>query len=87
MPTYEYLCLKCNKSFDVFQGIKEELLKRCPKCRGKVRRQIGSGAGIIFKGSGFYATDYKSSSPGNVSGPKAQQKKESGKDKSDKPKK
>jgi putative FmdB family regulatory protein len=60
MPTYEYKCLRCKHRFEQYQSIKDEPLKRCPKCRGKVQRQIGSGAGIIFKGSGFYATDYRS---------------------------
>jgi len=62
MPTYEYECSKCGKTFDVFQGIKEKPLSACPdkKCKGKVKRLIGKGGGIIFKGSGFYATDYRS---------------------------
>lgn len=61
MPTYEYECTKCGHSFERFQSMKDEPLKRCPKCRCKVRRLVGSGAGIIFKGSGFYQTDYRSS--------------------------
>ena len=72
MPTYEYECLKCGHRFEVFQKMTDEPKKRCPKCRGKVRRLIGGGAGMIFKGSGFYITDYRSSSY------KEQQKKESG---------
>jgi len=60
MPTYEYECIACRHKFDVFQRITEKLLKRCPKCDGKVRRLIGKGAGIIFKGSGFHQTDYRS---------------------------
>lgn len=59
MPTYEYECDKCKKNFDVFQSMKDEPLKKCPKCGGKVHRLIGTGGGIIFKGSGFYETDYK----------------------------
>ena len=64
MPTYEYECGKCKKTFDVFQSMKDEPLKTCPdkKCKGKVRRLIGTGAGLIFKGSGFYITDYRSDS-------------------------
>ena len=62
MPTYEYECTKCGERFERFQSITEEPIKRCPTCQGKVRRLIGTGAGIIFKGSGFYATDYRSSS-------------------------
>ena len=61
MPTYEYECTKCGHAFERFQSMKDEPLKRCPKCRCKVRRLLGRGAGIIFKGSGFYQTDYRSS--------------------------
>ncbi len=60
MPTYEYECTKCGHEFEKFQSMKDEPLKRCPKCRCKVRRVFGSGAGILFKGSGFYQTDYRS---------------------------
>lgn len=68
MPTYEYSCEKCKKDFEVFQSMKDDAFKTCPKeaCRmktwgkGKVKRQLGSGAGLIFKGSGFYITDYRS---------------------------
>jgi len=59
MPTYEYECTKCSQRFDAFQKMTDPLLKECPKCKGKVKRLIGSGAGMIFKGSGFFATDYK----------------------------
>ncbi len=59
MPTYEYECSKCGYTFERFQNMSDEPLKRCPKCRCKVRRLLGVGAGIIFKGSGFYETDYK----------------------------
>jgi putative FmdB family regulatory protein len=70
MPTYEYSCEKCDHQFDVFQSIKDKPLTVCPedKCRlkkwgkGKVKKLIGSGAGLIFKGSGFYITDYRSDS-------------------------
>lgn len=68
MPTYEYICAKCEQTFDLSQSIKDESLKTCPKerCRlkpwgkGKVKRAIGLGAGLIFKGTGFYITDYRS---------------------------
>jgi len=62
MPTYEYACLKCGKDFEVFQPMKDAPLKQCA-CgkKGKVRRKIGGGAGLIFKGTGFYQTDYKKS--------------------------
>jgi putative FmdB family regulatory protein len=59
MPTYEYECKKCSVVFEVFQKITEEPIKTCPECKGPVRRLIGSGIGVIFKGSGFYTTDYK----------------------------
>lgn len=62
MPTYEYQCHKCGHTFEEFQSIKAEPLQKCVKkgCRGKVRRLIGAGAGLLFKGSGFYITDYRS---------------------------
>ena len=62
MPTYEYKCAKCGHTFDAFQRITEKPLSRCPKCRGSIRRVINGGLGVIFKGSGFYTTDYKKSS-------------------------
>ncbi|MFH0879468.1 MAG: FmdB family zinc ribbon protein [Lentisphaerota bacterium] len=62
MPTYEYECAKCKNQFEVFQRITAKPVTKCPKCGGKVKRLIGTGAGIIFKGSGFYATDYRSES-------------------------
>ncbi|MFH1791230.1 MAG: FmdB family zinc ribbon protein [Candidatus Omnitrophota bacterium] len=68
MPTYEYECTKCGNRFDVFQSITAQPVKRCPKCRCKVRRLISAGTGIIFKGSGFYQTDYKNKSASGGSG-------------------
>jgi putative FmdB family regulatory protein len=62
MPTYEYQCKKCGYEFEEFQSMTEQPVRRCPRCKGKVQRLIGSGAGIIFKGSGFYETDYRSHS-------------------------
>ena len=62
MPTYEYECLACGVTFEQFQNITDKPLKKCPSCQGKVKRLISKGAGIIFKGSGFYATDYRSDS-------------------------
>ena len=60
MPTYEYECDACGKTFDFFQKMTDEPLKTCICCKKKpVRRMIGAGAGIIFKGSGFYCTDYR----------------------------
>src|SRR5689334_1399927 len=74
MPTYEYACEKCGKNFDAFQSMRDEPFKICPKelCRqanwgkGKVKRLLGTGAGLIFKGSGFYITDYRSDSYKNA---------------------
>ena len=60
MPTYEYECKKCDHAFEAFQSITAKPLQKCPKCGGKVRRLIGRGSGIIFKGTGFYQTDYRS---------------------------
>ena|ERR1041385_723356 len=68
MPTYEYVCQKCNHHFELFQSIRDNSLTICPKAhcaqkpwgKGRVQRQIGAGAGLIFKGSGFYITDYRS---------------------------
>ncbi len=57
MPTYEYECNACGHRFDAFQSMSEEPLTECPECSGRVQRLIGGGAGIIFKGSGFYSTD------------------------------
>src|SRR5262249_8082397 len=63
MPTYEYHCDACEHNFDEFQSINDKPLKKCPKCgRPKLRRVFGAGAAIIFKGSGFYHTDYHSKS-------------------------
>ena len=63
MPTYEYECPHCGHNFEVFQKITDKPIEDCPKCNKKVKRLIGSGSGIIFKGSGFYATDYRKKSP------------------------
>ena len=59
MPTYEYECMKCGHIFEVFQSITADPVKVCPKCNGKVKKLISPGIGLIFKGSGFYITDYK----------------------------
>jgi putative FmdB family regulatory protein len=60
MPTYEYKCDSCHHTFEVFQSIKAEPLTKCPNCgKSKLKKLISSGAGLIFKGSGFYLTDYK----------------------------
>src|SRR6201981_490727 len=70
MPTYEYSCQKCGQNFEAFQSMRDEPFRECPKelCRlpkwghGKVKRLLGTGAGLTFKGSGFYTTDYRSQS-------------------------
>lgn len=64
MPTYEYECKSCGHTFDVFQNMSDEPLKVCPECGKELRRLIGGGTGIIFKGSGFYVTDKNKSSGG-----------------------
>jgi putative FmdB family regulatory protein len=63
MPTYEYECDACHHNFDEFQSMSEPALTKCPKCgKKKLRRVFGAGAAVIFKGSGFYQTDYRSES-------------------------
>lgn len=74
MPNYDYQCEKCENLFEVFQSMNDKKLTKCPdkSCAGKVTRLLGTGAGIIFKGSGFYGTDYRSES--YKAGEKAEQK-------------
>ncbi len=60
MPTYDYVCSKCDNTFELYQPISEKPKRTCPKCKGKLKRLIGGGGGLIFKGSGFYLTDYRS---------------------------
>jgi putative FmdB family regulatory protein len=62
MPTYDYECQTCNYGFEAFQSMSDEPLSVCPKCSGTVKRVIGGGSGIIFKGTGFYVNDSKKSS-------------------------
>jgi putative FmdB family regulatory protein len=63
MPTYDYVCNACGHGLEVFQSIHEPVLRKCPRCKKpKLERRIGPGAGILFKGSGFYQTDYRSES-------------------------
>lgn len=64
MPTYEYRCKECGHQFEEFQSITAEPIKECPACHGKVERLISGGTGLIFKGSGFYITDYQRNSNG-----------------------
>ncbi len=65
MPTYDYKCLSCGHTFELFQSMSDDPVSKCYKCNGEVKRLIGAGAGPIFKGSGFYHTDYKNA---NVKG-------------------
>ncbi|MFQ6611581.1 MAG: FmdB family zinc ribbon protein [Fidelibacterota bacterium] len=58
MPTYDYKCNHCKQTFELFQAMSDEPLKVCPHCGGEVRRLVSGGTGLIFKGSGFYITDY-----------------------------
>lgn len=62
MPTYEYECLSCKHKFEVLQSITSKPKTKCPKCGKKIKKLISSAGGFIFKGTGFYATDYKKSS-------------------------
>ena len=64
MPTYQYECSRCGHSFEILQSMNDNRLRKCPKCsKFALNRLIGSGSGIIFKGSGFYETDYKRKEP------------------------
>ena len=72
MPTYEYECEGCQHSFEEFQSMSDKALRKCPECgKLKLRRLIGAGAGIIFKGTGFYETDYKRKSQPKITDPAA----------------
>jgi putative FmdB family regulatory protein len=63
MPTYDYVCTKCGHELEIFQSMKDAPLKKCPACKKQgLKRLLGAGAGLIFKGSGFYITDYKKKS-------------------------
>lgn len=85
MPTYDYICSDCGYEFEHFQSMSDEPIRICPKCNGTVRRKIGGGTGLIFKGSGYYLTDYarKSSSPQSKKSMKKESKKEKTKGKND----
>jgi putative FmdB family regulatory protein len=88
MPTYEYICENCGHEFEQFQSMKAGPLRKCPKCsKNKLKRLIGAGAGVIFKGSGFYETDYRSESykKGEKSEKSGAEKKPAAGDKGSKP--
>ncbi|MCO5168098.1 MAG: zinc ribbon domain-containing protein [Planctomycetes bacterium] len=63
MPTYDYVCQDCSHAFEHFQSMSSDPLTTCPQCQGDLKRLIGTGGALIFKGSGFYCTDYKKPSP------------------------
>lgn len=100
MPTYDYVCDACNHEFEEFQSITEPVLRKCPECKKpKLRRLFGTGAAVVFKGSGFYQTDYRSDSykkgaekekpkteNSDSSTPKSSEKKSSGTNSESKPK-
>lgn len=78
MPTYDYECDACGHTFDAFQNMSDAPLKKCPSCNKlKLRRLIGGGLGVIFKGSGFYVTDSKKSSSGGAKSSSSSGSKES----------
>ena len=60
MPTYEYQCEQCKRRHEIFQSITAKPLTKCPKCKGNIKRLLGIGSGFLFKGKGFYITDYRS---------------------------
>ena len=82
MPTYDYVCEACAHAFEHFQSMSEKRLSKCPKCgKPKLVRQVGAGSGVIFKGSGFYQTDYKAKASASKSdGAKSDSKKDAGSD-------
>ncbi|MFQ5823809.1 MAG: FmdB family zinc ribbon protein [bacterium] len=84
MPTYEYLCDDCKYQFEEFQSITAAPLEVCPKCGGSVQRLISSGNGLIFKGSGFYITDYKKSNKNGNTEKKPEKKEEKSSEKNQK---
>jgi putative FmdB family regulatory protein len=74
MPTYDYSCAACGHRFERFESINDDAVKACPKCgKKKAKRMLGTGAGLIFKGSGFYTTDYKKPSGGDSGGEKSKE--------------
>ena len=90
MPTYDYECLACGAELEIFQPMTESPKRKCPECSAlKLKRKIGTGAGILFKGSGFYQTDYRSASykqGAEADKPKSESKEDSKKEPKPKPK-
>ncbi len=85
MPTYDYKCTECNHTFEIFQQMTADPITKCPECDGVVKRLIGTGAGPIFKGSGFYQTDYKNRSVSSANSNPAKTAKPKSSDKEKKP--
>lgn len=85
MPTYDYFCKHCESTFEFFQSMSDSPLEECPECKNKVRRLVSGGTGLIFKGSGFYLTDYakqkKSNKPSSGDNKKTEKKKSKEKNK------
>ena len=72
MPTYEYACSKCGHRFEKFQSMRDGPLRKCPKCsKAGLKRLVGGGGGLIFKGSGFYSTDYRKPAKEKAAGPES----------------
>ena len=86
MPTYDYICEKCNNRFEHFQKMSSEPLKKHPGCNGNVKRVVSGGTGLIFKGSGFYLTDYKNNTGKDKKNIKETKKTDNGRDNSKKKK-
>ena len=87
MPTYDYVCAACEHAFEHFQSMTSRRLRKCPACgKPKLERLIGSGAGVIFKGSGFYETDYKRKGGSGASEKSSSEKSSSSKSDGDAPK-
>ena len=84
MPTYDYFCKKCDKTYEYFQSMSEDTIEECSICNGKLRRLVSGGTGLIFKGSGFYLTDYAKNNSKNSGVADKNTKKKSKKNKSKK---
>jgi putative FmdB family regulatory protein len=85
MPTYDYECDACGHAFELFQGINDPIKKKCPECgKNKLKRLFGTGAAIVFKGSGFYQTDYRSEGYKKAAAADSKSKSDSSSDKKDK---
>ena len=83
MPTYDYVCVDCTNQFEEFQKMSDPLLEICPECDGRLKRKIGGGAGLLFKGSGFYITDYKNKKSGSENRGKSEKPDKASKKKKD----